>query len=119
MRAPLRPSLVLPPSAPRPWSERAATAPVAGPDEPREAVSKDTSAKGFPLAVADEGAAVRILALYGGKGLAMRLTELGLNVGTEVRVVQRQGGGLLVARGESRIALGGGMAAKIQVTPVP
>jgi ferrous iron transport protein A len=29
--------------------------------------------------------------------------------------VQRQGGGLLIARGEARIALGGGMAAKIQV----
>lgn len=75
-------------------------------------------AHGFPLAMADEGAALRILALRGGKGLAMRLTELGLNVGTEIRVVQRQGGGLLVARGESRIALGGGMAAKILVAPV-
>jgi ferrous iron transport protein A len=41
-----------------------------------------------------------------------------LNIGTELRVVQRQGGGLLVARGESRIALGAGMAAKIQVTPL-
>lgn len=73
---------------------------------------------GFPLAMADEGTALRILALHGGKGLAMRLTELGLNVGTEIRVVQRQGGGLLVARGDSRIALGGGMAAKILVAPL-
>jgi ferrous iron transport protein A len=65
--------------------------------------------------MADEGTPVRIVALNGGKGLALRLTELGLNVGTEIRVVQRQGGGLLVARGESRIALGGGMAAKVLV----
>lgn len=65
--------------------------------------------------MADEGALVRIVALNGGRGLALRLTELGLNVGTEIRVVQRQGGGLLVARGESRIALGGGMAAKVLV----
>ncbi|WP_040730966.1 FeoA family protein [Thiocapsa marina] len=75
-------------------------------------------AKGFPLMMADEGACLRIIALNGGKGLTTRLTELGLNVGSEVRVVQRQGGGLLVARGESRIALGGGMAAKIQVAPL-
>lgn len=78
----------------------------------------DAPAKGFPLTMADEGAPLRILALLGGKGLAMRLTELGLNVGTEIRVVQRQGGGLLVARGESRIALGGGMATKVLVAPV-
>jgi ferrous iron transport protein A len=74
--------------------------------------------KGFPLMMADEGAHLRIVALHGGKGLTTRLTELGLNVGSEVRVLQRQGGGLLVARGESRIALGGGMAAKIQVVPL-
>jgi len=48
----------------------------------------------------------------------MRLTELGLNVGTEVRIVQRQGAGLLVARGEVRIAVGGGIATKILVVPV-
>ncbi|MFB1487605.1 MULTISPECIES: ferrous iron transport protein A [unclassified Thiocapsa] len=68
--------------------------------------------------MADEGARVRIVALHGGKGLTTRLTELGLNVGSELAVVQRQGGGLLVARGEARIALGGGMAAKIQVAPL-
>lgn len=74
--------------------------------------------RGFPLAMADEGAKVRIVALLGGKSLAMRLTELGLNVGTELQLIQRQGGGLVVARGESRIALGGGMAAKILVAPL-
>ncbi|SDW48395.1 ferrous iron transport protein A [Thiocapsa roseopersicina] len=74
--------------------------------------------KGFPLMMADEGARVRIVALHGGKGLTTRLTELGLNVGSELAVVQRQGGGLLIARGEARIALGGGMAAKIQVVPL-
>ncbi|MBK1716265.1 FeoA family protein [Thiocystis violacea] len=69
----------------------------------------------FPLTMAGEGEPVRIHSLRGGKGLVMRLTELGLNQGAEVRIVQRQGGGLLVARGETRIALGGGMAAKILV----
>ena len=65
--------------------------------------------------MADEGARVRIRALRAGRGLDHRLTELGLNVGSEIRVVQRQGAGLLVSRGEGRIAIGGGMASKILV----
>lgn len=72
----------------------------------------------FPLTMATEGDRVRVQTLRGGKGLARRLTELGLNQGSEVRVVQRQGSGLVVARGETRIALGGGMAMKILVTAV-
>jgi ferrous iron transport protein A len=68
--------------------------------------------------MAGEGSRVRIHALMAGRGLAQRLTEMGLNVGREIRVVQRQGGGLLVARGEGRIAVGGGMATKIMVVSV-
>jgi ferrous iron transport protein A len=76
------------------------------------------ASKPFPLIMAGEGERVRIQSLQGGKGLVMRLTELGLNQGTEVRIIQRQGGGLVVARGETRIALGGGMASKILVEGV-
>ena len=76
------------------------------------------TAKGFPLMMADVGAPVRITAVRAGKGLALRLTDLGLNVGTTLQVLQRQGSGLLVARGETRVALGGGMAAKILVAPI-
>ncbi|MDJ0861739.1 MAG: FeoA family protein [Gammaproteobacteria bacterium] len=65
--------------------------------------------------MADEGVELRIVALRAGRGLDLRLTELGLNVGSELSVVQRQGGGLLVARGETRIAIGGGMATKVLV----
>ncbi len=65
--------------------------------------------------MADEGVAVRIVALRAGRGLDLRLTELGLNVGSELRVVQRQGTGLIVARGEARIAIGAGMATRIMV----
>lgn len=75
----------------------------------------DSASHTYPLTMADEGARVRIHALNAGRGLAVRLTELGLNVGSEIRVVQRQGGGLLVARGEGRIAIGAGMATKILV----
>lgn len=71
----------------------------------------------YPLMMADEGARVRVVGLMGGHGLARRMTEMGLNVGAELVVRQRQGGGLVVMRGETRFALGGGMAHKIMVAP--
>ncbi len=72
----------------------------------------------LPLAMADEGVRVRIVALRGGAGLDQRMTEMGLNVGSELVVRERQGGGLVVSRGETRFALGGGMAHKIMVEKV-
>ncbi len=71
----------------------------------------------FPLMMADEGARVRVVALQGGAGLDKRMTEMGLNVGAELVVRQRQGGGVVVMRGETRFALGGGMAHRIMVAP--
>ena len=72
----------------------------------------------FPLMMSNEGARVRITALTGGAGFGRRMTEMGLNVGAELFVRQRQGGGLVVMRGETRFALGGGMAHKILVAPI-
>jgi len=72
----------------------------------------------FPLMMADAGAHVRIVALRGGVGLNKRMTEMGLNVGSELTVRQRQGGGVVVSRGEMRFALGGGMAQKVMVVRV-
>ena len=80
-------------------------------------MQRPTNRSVFPLVGASEGALVRIVALRAGRGLRRRLTALGLNIGTEVRVVQREGGGLLLARGEARLAIGGGMAVKILVVP--
>ena len=77
----------------------------------------DDGMKPFPLSMASEDVLVSIHALRAGRGVARRLADLGLNVGSEIRIVRRQGAGLLVARGESRIALGSGMAAKILVIP--
>jgi ferrous iron transport protein A len=66
--------------------------------------------------MADEGARVRVVAVRGGDNLSKRMTEMGLNVGSELIVRQRQGGGgLVVSRGETRFAMGGGMAHKVMV----
>lgn len=72
----------------------------------------------YPLALAEQGERVRITRLLGGRGMALRLTELGLNVGSEVRIAHRHGGQVVVVRGETRLALGAGIAHKILVSPI-
>lgn len=81
-------------------------------------MNRDAGNPAFPLTMAGENAAVRVVAIQGGTRLARRLTEMGLHVGSEIVVRQRQGGGLVVCRGETRLALGGGMAHRIMVSPL-
>lgn len=69
----------------------------------------------FPLSMAEEGSAVRVVALRGGHGLDRRMTDMGLNVGCELTVRQRQGSGVVVTRGDARYALGHGLAHKVLV----
>ena len=73
------------------------------------------STKPFALGLAEEGQILRIVSLRAGRNLAQRLTDLGLNVGTDIRVVQRAGTGLVLTRDTVRLAIGAGMAMKIMV----
>lgn len=76
-------------------------------------------AKTFSLAMAGEGERVRITAFSGGRGMMSKMTELGLPIGSEVTVTQRQAGGpLVVACNDTRVALGGGMAHRVMVALV-
>jgi ferrous iron transport protein A len=72
----------------------------------------------LPLALATEGARLRIDRFLGGCAMTQRLTDMGLYVGSEVRIAQRHGGQLVVVRGETRLALGAGLAHKILVAPI-
>ncbi len=72
----------------------------------------------FPLSMANAGTRVRVVALRGGASLDKRMTEIGLNPGCELQVRQHQGGGLVVSRGETRFALGGGMAHRVMVETI-
>ncbi|MFT3717444.1 FeoA family protein [Pseudorhodoferax sp.] len=81
-------------------------------------MSPPDHSRSFPLAMASEGEPVRVVGILGGASMALRVAELGLNVGCELIVRQRQGGGLVVGRGETRFALGGGMAHKIMVVRI-
>ena len=88
-------------------------------NDARPATDGSTSATTrYPLTMAGVGARVRVVALIGGAGLDRRMTQMGINVGAELRVVLREGGGLVVMRGETRFALGGGMAHRIMVAPI-
>lgn len=69
----------------------------------------------LPLAMADEHAVVRVVAIRGGTAQALRIIEMGLNVGSEITVRQREAAGLVVTRGETRLALGIGLANRIMV----
>ena len=72
----------------------------------------------FPLAMASENDTVRVVAIRGSAGLARRVVAMGLNIGCELTVLQRRDPGLVVARGETRFALGGAMAHHIIVCAI-
>lgn len=77
-----------------------------------------TKPRSFPLAQAGDGEQVEIVAVHGGGAIHRRLGGLGLTPGKRVTVVARQlGGPILVAIGASRVAIGFGMALKVQVVP--
>lgn len=71
---------------------------------------------GFPLVQAGDGERVAIIAIDGGAGAQRKLAHLGLAPGKTIEIVTRQPGGpLLVAVGETRVAVGFGLALKVRV----
>jgi len=64
------------------------------------------------------GGRARIARINGGGQLARRLMGLGLRVGSEIAVLQHRGRGVLLANGDTRVALGGGIAGKLLVEPL-
>jgi ferrous iron transport protein A len=91
--------------------------------EPMQTVTKPCAAMAenlFPLSEAKVGARLKIEMLDAGKGLNERLARLGLYLQSDMEVLQlRLGGAMVVARGDTRIALGAGMTAKIMVSEIP
>jgi len=68
-----------------------------------------------PLTKVGTGQVVRLVNIAAGSTLVRRLTELGLTPGVEFEVIQAQGGPVLLAVRDARLALGRGMAHKILV----
>jgi ferrous iron transport protein A len=61
------------------------------------------------------GKRVRVIDIKGGLGLRNRLAAIGIYPGAEVTVVKSPPGPMIVEIAGTRIALGRGMAAKIEV----
>ena len=70
----------------------------------------------LPLTMLPPGQPARIVEVRAGRHLKDRLAGLGLLPGNTVKVLRDNGGPLLLAVGETRLALGRGMAHKILVT---
>ncbi len=68
-----------------------------------------------PITVMSEGTEVTVARVAGGGESSRRLSELGLIPGAKVRIVQNGGGPLLLKVGDSRFAIGQGMAHKVFV----
>lgn len=64
------------------------------------------------------GQRVKVQKVNGDRELARRLLGLGLRNGVELEIVQIRGNGVVVARGETRIALGSGVVDKLLVVPL-
>lgn len=69
----------------------------------------------LPLSMATAGVPLRISAITGGCGLLRKVTEMGLNAGAEIEIRQQERGSVVVCRGQTRYAIGAGMAHKIMV----
>jgi len=69
----------------------------------------------LPLSMVAPGESVKLVRVIAGHRLRRRLTELGLTPGVEFKIMQDEGGSLLVAVKDTRLALGRGMAHKIIV----
>jgi ferrous iron transport protein A len=71
----------------------------------------------FGIGLAVRGSHVRVVGLTGEHpALAKRLEGMGIHAGSELEILQREGGALIVRIGSSRVALGAGMVHKIVVT---
>ena len=69
----------------------------------------------LPLAMVTPGEPVKLVRIVAGQRLRRRLTELGLIPGVEFKIMQDEGGPLLLAIKDTRLALGRGIAHKIIV----
>lgn len=73
----------------------------------------------MPLNMVNQNQEVKLVAIQGGLKMKQRLADLGLNIGMNIRVLKKTGGGpMIIAVKESRLALGWGMANRILVEPL-
>lgn len=91
------------------------TLPAGGSAEPTQCAGRPGAM--FPLTMGASDEKVCVVRIPAGQGTAERLASMGIQQGDVVKVVQNQGGSLLIETAAGgRYVLGGGMANKIYVT---
>lgn len=75
----------------------------------------------IPLALTSPGDCVIVVEIRGGRKMMHRLRDLGLNLGTDIRVIKNDVRGPLIiaVKEDSRLAIGRGMAHRIVVSSAP
>ncbi len=73
----------------------------------------------FYLSEARPGQRLRLERIEAGRRLHARLISMGLPLGSEVTVLHNRAGGIVLATGSGRFALGKGMAKKLIVRLLP
>jgi ferrous iron transport protein A len=78
-----------------------------------------TTSNTIPLGLVSSGETVELVAIRGGHKLKKRLADLGLTVGMPVRVSRNFNHGpiVLAIKNDTRLAIGRGMALRIEVRP--
>jgi len=72
-----------------------------------------------PLNMVNSGKKVEIVEIRAGRGLMIKLSEMGLHIGSIIEVVFNSGRGpLIISKNGARFALGAGMAFKIIVKEI-
>ena len=69
----------------------------------------------MPLSMVEKNSLVRIVKINGGRGLVLRLINVGIKEGKVVKVLNNGGGPVLIAVDNTRIVLGRGASFKIFV----
>ncbi len=70
----------------------------------------------MPIVYAKEGEEVELVRLIAGRNLARRLSEMGINKGTRIRIVSNSGiGPIIIEIAGKRFGIGRGIASKILV----
>lgn len=89
--------------------------------EGRDSSISDPEPSACSLVSMEPGRKATVLALTGGRELQAKLVSMGFNVGSEVTVLKDRvgGSGLLVATGDTRLAIGNGIAERIVVAAEP
>lgn len=83
---------------------------------------RDRENQKMPLACLPEGENGKVIRVYGGRGVCMRLAEMGFHPGAIVRMESkhssRGGGPIAVSVKGTKLGLGRGIARKVVVKPV-